>query len=341
MKAPKAYDQPIEKRFRGLRLLLVGLGSRIGTLSEPGRRIASGYLVVVLFFLGLFALVSLRTRRASSLFDDATVVLVLSIVVVLPLAIEFLRPIVTTVKFGALELTFREVEARGRAITQNLDQLGKDSGSQIVSMAESYYKETLAKVSEINKSRAEIAMVHLGSSTSRTWKYPNLYFLALLLELRSGARELLFVHLGNDGVERYLTMCAPGALREQLGKLVPQLESAAEKWNDAQALIEAPQISFSRALQEALAAKPKPTDAAAALPGSKLLDEWVNPDDLINLMGLNLNLCRIELRHRLSREDLRAILSCSHPHIAVAQDGQLRFVLDQRKVALTVARNAT
>jgi hypothetical protein len=338
--APKAAPQPIEKGFRSLRNLLVGLESRIGTLSEPVRRIALGYVVVLLFFLGLFVLLSLRTRRASSLFDDPTVVLVLSIVVILPLVIEFLRPIVSTVKFGAVELTFREVAARSAAVTENLEKLGEISGSQIVTLAESYYPQTLAIVSEMNKSQAEVAKVNLGSSTTRTWKYPNLYFLALLLELRSGARELLFVHLGDDGVERYLTMCAPGALRQRLGELFPQLESAAEKWKAGQALATT-QVSFSKALQEVPATKPKRGTATSALAGSVLIGKWVNPNDLMNLMGLNLNRCSVEWKERLSREDLRTILSCSHSHIAVTQDGHLALVLDQNRVALTVARNAT
>jgi hypothetical protein len=258
----------------------------------------------------------------------------------LPLVIEFLRPIVATVKFGAVELTFREVAARSAAVTENLEQLGQISGSQIVALAESYYPQTLAMVSEMNKSGAEVAKLNLGSSTTRTWKYPNLYFLALLLELRSGARELLFVHLGADDVERYLTMCAPGALRQRLGELDPQLESAAEKWKAGQALADT-QISFSRALQEAPAPKPKGGNSTGTSAGSELIGQWVNPNDLKNLMGLNLNLCTVEWKERFSREDLKRILSCSHSHIAVTKDEHLALVLDQYKVALTVARNAT
>src|SRR5258708_24982 len=177
MTARNLSDHPIEDWFRNLRLVLAGLRSQLSSWSGSVGRITFGYVIVVLFFLGLWVLASLRTRRGTSLVDDAAVVLVLSIILVSPLLIEFLRPIVSTVKFGALELSFREVEARSTAVTENLDELGRISGSQIVTMAESYYKETVAKVSEINKSKAEVAKVHLGSSAKRTWKYPNLYFL--------------------------------------------------------------------------------------------------------------------------------------------------------------------
>jgi hypothetical protein len=338
------FGHSIERGSRGFRFLIVGLWMRAERLSEPIRRIVSGYLIVALFLAVLFVLATFRSKRSSSLFDDVTLVLFLSLVVVLPLAIEFLRPIVSTVKVGVLEVSFRKVAERSEAVSENLEQAGRDWGTMIESMAISYYSNILTKLGEINERKAEVAKVNLGSGTSLTWKYPNLYFLALLLELQSGVRDVLFVYLGDDGIERYLTMCAPGALRKRLGEVSAPLEMAATKWKAAQADLapkQSPGNAFSAAINEARMASSKPTDATTASVPSELLDEWVKPNDLLNLMGLDLNLCRIEWKDRLSRYDYKALLSCSHSHIAVTQDGHLVSILDQHKVALAVARNST
>src|SRR5260370_7198383 len=102
------FGHSIERGSRGFRFLIVGLWMRAERLSEPIRRIVSGYLIVALFLAVLFVLATFRSKRSSSLFDDVTLVLFLSLVVVLPLAIEFLRPIVSTFKVRVFELTFRK-----------------------------------------------------------------------------------------------------------------------------------------------------------------------------------------------------------------------------------------
>jgi hypothetical protein len=269
--------------------------------------------------------------------------LLLSLVFVAPLLVEFLRPVVSSVKLGAVELSFREVAERTAAMIEEFSDVARFADAPIESMATSYYGDILAQLDHFNEVHAAVVRVHLGSEAKRTWKVPNLYFLALLLERRSGVRQLVFIHERPDGLEGFITMCAPGDLRRDLERLAPPLAAAAAKWTHAQAqsIPQQPQpnVAFSNALREAITEMSDPAkgiDANATY--QVFLDGFVQPQGLLAVLGLDVNLCRLRWKERLARDDYRAILACTHPYVAVTQDGRLVSVLDQHRLALAVAR---
>jgi len=234
-----------------------------------------------------------------------------------------------------------------QADTQDpLREIAEKAGEIIESIAVSYYGRILKQLGDLNERKINVAKVDLGSAIKQTWKFPNLYFLALLLELRSGVRQLLFVHRQDDGLEGFITMCAPSDLRRDLERLVPPFAVAAAKWQEAQVSSlpgqPAPNVAFSDALNEILdEAKESaegfdPRDVYQAF-----LEGWVEPQGLLQVLSLDINLCRIEWKERLTRDDYRAILSCSYPFVAVTQGNRLISVLDQHRVALIVARKVT
>jgi len=75
----------------------------------------AGYAIVLLFFLVFLILATIGFSPWSRAVGDRPLVLLLSLAFVAPLLVEFLRPIVSSVKLGALELNFREVIERSAA----------------------------------------------------------------------------------------------------------------------------------------------------------------------------------------------------------------------------------
>jgi hypothetical protein len=254
------------------------------------------------------------------------------------------------VKVGILEVSFREIVERTRALIEDLQQVDAMVKTELQFLATDRWGDILAELDRFNESNAEVVRLDLGTASKRAWKFPNLYFFALLLELRSGVRHLVFLHQRDDGRDGFITMCAPGRLRQDLERLSPLFGVAASKWKKAQTGSlpgqEVPNIRFNDALAMALQEAhtevrdpAKSSDAHGPQPG--YVDGWVEPQGLLRVLGLHVNLCRIQWKERLTRDDYRAILSCSDPYVAVIQDGSLLSVLDRDRVALAVAREAT
>ncbi len=64
----------------------------------------------------------------------------------------------------------------------------------------------------------------------------------------------------------------------------------------------------------------------------------VTPSKLLPIMGNSLDLSFIEWQGKLSSDDGRALIQGEQPYRIAVRDGQFAFVLDQRRVALAVAR---
>jgi hypothetical protein len=314
--------------------------------SENAKRILSGYAIVLVFFTVFFILAELGSNRLSKILGQTSVLVLLSLVAVLPPLIEFLRPVVSTVKVGILEVSFREIIKRTMAQIEQL-QIEMEVEENLMYMAKDNWRDILRELDRFNESNAQVVRVDLGTASKRTWKFPNLYFFALLLERRSGVRHLLFLQKRDDGRDEFITMCAPGDLRQDLEKLSPLFGVAASKWREAQVVSVEGQlqmnIQFEAALREAReeALKErsdlgKGSDARGPQPG--YLDDWVEPQGLLRVLGLHVNLCRIQWKERLTRDDYRAILACCDRYVAVVQDGSLAYVLDRDQAALAVAR---
>jgi hypothetical protein len=312
--------------------------------SKNAQRILAGYVVVLVFFAVFFILAALGSNRLSRILGDTSMLLLLSLIAVFPSVVEFLRPIVSNVKVGILEVSFREIVDQTEALIAELQPIDLEK-ENLQFMATDRWENIMRELDRFNELNAEVIRVDLGTASKRTWKFPNLYFFTLLLELRSGVRNLLFVHQRDDGRHEFITMCDPRSLREDLERLSPQFGVAAAKWKRTQdrSVLEQPKnISFEEALQEAdneLSGSVRSSDARGRQPS--YLDGWVEPQGLLRVLGPHVNLCRIPWKQRLTRDDYLAILSCSDPYVAVIKDGSLESVLDRDRVALAVARQVT
>lgn len=331
-------------------------------LSGNARRIFTGYAIVLVFFIVFSALAVLGSNHLSSILSETPVLLLLSLIVILPPLVEFLRPVVTTVKVGIFEVSFREIAAETKAVIESLGTGSYSVEGQLQFMAKDGWTAILRELDRFNESNAEVIRLDLGTSSQRTWKFPNLYFLTLLLELRSGVRQLLFLQQRDGGRDEFVTMCTPGCLRQDLEKISPIFGAAAAKWKEGQNEIQT-QVVSSGTPQPILVPLPKnfafddalgnaredadrqlsdPANSSSAR-GAQFgdLDGWVEPHGLCRVLGLDANLCRIQWKKRLTREDYRAILSCCEPYVAVIRDHSFISVLDRERVALALARKVT
>ena len=351
--APTRKSMP-STRPKGIRNWMSRRIGRLTTwwrkLSENAKRILAGYAIVFVFFITFFVLAALGSNRLPSLLGGTSVLLLLSLFAVLPPLVEFLRPVVSTVKVGILEVSFREFVKRTEVLIEQLREIDMAVQDNLMYMAKDNWRDILRELDRLNESNAEVVRVDLGSASKRTWKFPNLYFFALLLDLQSGVRHLLFLHKRDDGYDEFITMCRPSHLRQDLEKLSPLFGIAASDWRKAQADsvegVLTRNTAFNAALTGALeearrewSGVGKNSNASGPQPG--YVDGWVEPQDLLRVLGTHTNFCRIRPKERLTRDDYRAILGCSDRYVPVIEDGSLVFLLDRDRVALDIAREAT
>jgi hypothetical protein len=326
--------------------------------SGNAQRILTGYVIVLVFFIVFSVLAVLGSNHLSRILGETSVLLLLSLIAILPPLVEFLRPVVTTVKAGIFEISFREIADETKAVIEYLEPSAYDVKEQLPFMARDGWIEILRELDRFNESNAELVILDLGTPSKRIWKFPNLYFLALLLELRSGVRQLLFLQQRDGGYNEFVTMCTPEHLRQDLEKLFPIFGAAAAKWKEAQAQhqtqvqasgtsvqIPVPQNiafddAFNNASQEASMQLSDPANTSGDR-GTQLagLDGWVEPRGLYRVLDFHVNLCRIQWKERLTREDYEAILCCNDSYVAVVRDSSYISVLDRDRVALALARN--
>ncbi len=297
-----------------------------------GAGLAIAFLFVVTFLCLLLALPEIVPPAA---LDVIPWLLLLALVVVLPLALEYLRPLVSQVKFGNLmEFTFRQVQAEGAASDDLAAKLKQVDPSGITAQVYASWMQTsslviIDKVKDLQQGRAEVLTIDLGAGN--VWVIANLFFLALLASARTNVRQLAFTATQAQAERRFVGMCAPEDLIGRVGTQLPSLLKAQSQTEYRYGGLDTNLGSqFFVSLNQAL-----PGDGQA-----QEYKRWVTESWLRDLLGTSLQQGQVEWRDRLESEAYRFILAYPHRYVAAVRAGQYLFPIDQYRVSLDIARSA-
>jgi WD40 domain-containing protein len=255
----------------------------------------------------------------------------------LPLVVPWFRrmaPYIQDVRIGSLlELQLRETKPRVEGLAQvssilsmqPLDTTGTgqfsstDAGTIIDSM------------NELHDVRAELVIIGLEGGAK--WRYPNLYFLARLLEADPGVRQMIFTEARGGGGGFFLCMGSPSELRERLEAAVPAYARAGR-------LLNIPCDMTAPGLHDVL--KQQFDDFRQALTAMRgqfpEVEEWVRSAELVKLLGTVGNRISIEAKDPLTEDDYRTIFLSPFRYVATVADGRFCSVIDQVPLATAFAR---
>ena len=232
-----------------------------------------------------------------------------------------------------LELQLRDAEPRVASLGQvssvlSVRPLETTGAGQFTSTDAATIIDSM---NELHNVRAELVIVELEGGAK--WRYPNLYFLARLLEADPGVRQMIFTeaHGGESGF--FVCMCSPSELRKRLEAAVPAYAESGRHLSipadmTAKGLHEKLKQQFD-AFRQAL------TAARAQYPEA---EGWVRSAELVKLLGTICNRVSIEARDPLTDDDYRTILLSPFRYVATVADGRFSSVIDQVPLATTFAR---
>jgi hypothetical protein len=192
-------------------------------------------------------------------------------------------------------------------------------------------REIIDSMNELHNKRAELVIVELEGGAK--WRYPNLYFLARLLEADPGVRQLIFTeaHGGEGGF--FVCMSSPSELRKRFEAAVPAYaESGRELKIPADMTVAGLDVELKRqfdVFRQALAVARAQYPEAAG---------WVRSAELVKLLGTACNRVSIEARDPLTDDDYRTVLLSSFRYVATVADGRFSSVIDQVPLATAFAR---
>lgn len=309
---------------------------RKNDLARSAMRIGAGCAIVILFLAAfLCVLVALPEVASPRALKAIPWLLLLALVVVLPFALEYLRPLLSQVKFGnLLEFTFRQAQAEGVGSDDLAAKLRQLDPSSITAQGYASWMQTsssviIDKVKDLQQGRAEVLTIDLGAGN--VWVIANLYFLALLVSVRTSVRQLAFAATQAQAERRFVGMCAPEDLIGRVGTQLPNLLTAQAKTSYWYGGLDANLGSqFFASLNQALSADGQAQE----------YKRWVTESWLRDLLGTSLQQGQVEWRDRLESEAYRFILAYPHRYVAAVRAGQYLFPIDQYRVSLDIARSA-
>lgn len=299
--------------------------------------VAYGVLVVA-------ALIALRAVVDALDFLGVGWILVLAALPLLPWLLprlgQFLRsisPYVQSLKLGALQIDLRTVKREPISVPSSgtlagvpNDVTALSSGTQI--------NELISALRGLRRAGAgPVGVIDLQAGNK--WLWPNLYFLARMLETDTLVSQLVFTEArgGSDGY--VLGSCRPDELRRHIEQRVPSYASASQgvaipsqldldKPASAQAFGDA-----FKAFREELS---KPVGATP-----EFANGYVTSDQIrTNFLGL-LNPTAIEaVSGPLGEKDVQAVLESPHRFVPATLAERLAGLIDREAVALEVARAA-
>jgi hypothetical protein len=255
----------------------------------------------------------------------------------LPLVAPWFRrmaPYVQNVRIGSvLELQLRAAEPRVASLGQvssilSVRPLETTGAGQFTSTDA---LEIIDSMNELHSKRAELVIVELEGGAK--WRYPNLYFLARLLEADPGVRQMIFTEARGGEGGFFVGMCSPSELRKRFEAAVPAYAESGRHLSipadmTAEGLHEELKRQFD-AFRQALAA------ARARFPEA---EGWVRSAELVKLLGTVCNRVSIEGKDPLTDDDYRTILLSPFRYVATVADGRFSSVIDQVPLATAFAR---
>jgi hypothetical protein len=245
-----------------------------------------------------------------------------------------MAPYIQNVRIGSvLELRLRDAEPRVASLGQvssilSVRPLETTGAGQFTSTDAATIIDSM---NELHDVRAELVIVELEGGAK--WRYPNLYFLARLLEADPGVRQMIFTEARGGEGGFFVCMCSPSELRKRLEAAVPAYAESGRHLSipadmTAPGLHDALKQQFD-AFRQAL------TAARAQYPEA---EGWVRSAELVKLLGTVCNRVSIEAGDPLTDDDYRTILLSPFRYVATVADGRFSSVIDQVPLATAFAR---
>ncbi len=312
----------------------------LGTWMKSAHGLALLYLVFVSALIALRAIFNDRFG-----FLGMPWMLALALVPLIPWLVPAVSPWMRRVapsiesfKLGVLEVQLRQSQPQVASLGSVAAMLTDPTIKPLRAAGQEDFHTThaqmiVAGMQAIRKQGAEVTIVDLEAGAK--WRYPNLYFLARLLEADMLTRCMVFTEARGGEGGYFVVMCAPGELRARFEAAFPPYAEAGTKLA-IPAEMTAPNIDVELkrqfdAFREVL------TESAGRF---SELEDWVTSNGLIRLLATGSNRIAVESKDVLADEDFRTILLSPFRYIAVTSGGQFRSVIDQVPVALAFAKAA-
>jgi WD40 repeat protein len=245
-----------------------------------------------------------------------------------------MAPYVQNIRIGSvLELQLRDAEPRVASLGRLSSVLSvrplETTGAGQFTSTDAL--EIIDSMNELHSKRAELVIVELEGGAK--WRYPNLYFLARLLEADPGVRQMIFTEARGGEGGFLVCMCSPSELRKRLEATVPAYAESGRQ-------LSIPADMTTPGLHDALkqqfdAFRQALTAASAQYPEAQ---GWVRSAELVKLLGIVCNRVSIEVRDPLTDDDYRTILLSPFRYVATVADGRFNSVIDQVPLATAFAR---
>jgi hypothetical protein len=288
------------------------------------------FLALLVFAVALTLLIAIRSRVPKETFQDIEWLVAIALIAAVPLLIPFLRRSgVTRLKtpFFEAEILEEAVE-ESRLETSDVLRL-EDVSVEVTPLFEvdplgpqplealpvSLSVSLIEWIKRMDADRAEVVPIDLG--TGDRWWLSRLYLLAFLIDEFTFVRLLVFTET-RAGVERYfLGSSEPRSLRRALGSTHPEFDEARLKTPRD---LEAVPDQFLRILSDEQA-------------------DFVESMNLQLILGPALNREHLETHGRpLTSEEYRLLVNAPEHYVVITNHGRFDTVVDQNRLALSIAQ---
>jgi len=289
-------------------------------------RASGDYPVVAmtLFFTALAGMVGLRAELPDGALRDMPWLLAVAAVPMIPWLLPFASEHLSQVRAGPVAMSFRDLDQR--AVTPQMTEIEHAvslAGTSITDMS-SRSSEISAGVRKIEAERIDVVSVDLVSTRMTL---ASLYFLAFLLEARTGVHRVVFEE--RDGRRSsFVGMCSPKALRRSIEREHPVYRDVRKS---------TPIVDLDRAAGSYFAALGTATGSAAETDYSPFVDSGL----VVQIVGIAFERDWIARAELDGAGGLRRVLDAERRYLAVVDEhGSSYGVIDRYRFSLQVARQA-
>jgi hypothetical protein len=281
-------------------------------------------VAITLFFAALACMMGLRAELPDAALRDMPWLLAVAAVPIIPWLLPFASEHLSQVRAGPVAMSFRDLDER--AIAPQMTEI-----EHAVSLADTSIADMSSRSGDISRGvrkieaeRIDVVAVDLAGARMTL---ASLYFLAFLLEARTGVHRLVFEER-NGRTSAFVGMCSPKALRRSIEREHPVYRDV-RKRTPIVDLDSATRSYFGELATDSATSMGEgyspPVDAALVVQivGIALERDWIARAELDRTAGL------------------RRILDSDRRYLAVVDDrGSSYGVVDRYRVSLQVARQA-
>lgn len=279
---------------------------------------------MAVFFASLACMVVIRSELPDTALRDMPWLLAVAAVPIVPWLLPFASKHLSTLTAGPVAMSFRSLDERAVAPQMTeIDQAVSLADASIADMS-SLSGDIGKGVKRIEAERVDVVAIDLAGARLTL---ASLYFVAFLLEARTGVRRLVF-EKREGGSTEFVGMCSPKALRRSIEREHPVYRNVRKR---------TPIVDLDSAADSYF------TELAAD-PAATVEQRYSPPVDsalIIEISGIALEREWIRRRELDRPAGLRRILDADRRYLAVIDDrGGSYGVVDRDRVSLQVARHA-